>query len=137
MAAEVQEGEVSCPTLELTEFSPTSPSRRPPPADDDGGGDMPTRPSVRLGRELSVKRKRQVGKKTTAADGGGGEEPFQREAARYRSLQLRKRKESPVRVRRASSLTGLNRYDQWEELTVNFGNLQQSSRRLEDRIALQ
>ena len=138
MATEVEEDVVSYPPLELVEVAPASPARRA--AAEEGGG-VPTRPSVRLGRELSIKKKRQVVRKTTAADGEGGEEqtPFQREAARYRSLQLRRprRSESPVRVRRANSLTGVNRYEQWEELTVNFANLRQSSRRLEDRIALQ
>jgi hypothetical protein len=137
MATDVQEVVVS---LELVEVAPASPARR---AAAEEGDALPTRPSVRLGRQLSVKKKRQVGRTTTAADGEGGEEqsqhtPFQREAARYRSLQLRpRRSESPVRVRRASSLTGVNRYEEWEELTVNFGNLRQSSRRLEERIALQ
>ncbi|CAI8052918.1 Transmembrane channel-like protein 7 [Geodia barretti] len=108
MATEVEEDVVSYPPLELVEVAPASPARRA--AAEEGGG-VPTRPSVRLGRELSIKKKRQVVRKTTAADGEGGEEqtPFQREAARY---------------------------EQWEELTVNFGNLRQSSRRLEDRIAL-
>ena len=141
MATEVEEDVVSYPPLELVEVAPASPARRA--AAEEGGG-VPTRPSVRLGRELSIKKKRQMVRKTTAADGEGGEggeeqTPFQREAARYRSLQLKRprRSESPVRVRRANSLTGVNRYEQWEELTVNFGNLRQSSRRLEDRIALQ
>ena len=105
-----------------------------------GGGGLPERPSVRLGRQLSVKRRRVVGVRGTAADGAeeGETQQFQREAVRYRSLQHRpRRSESPVRVRRASSLTVVNRYEQWEDLTVTFGNLRQSSRRLEDRIAQQ
>ena len=134
MATEGQGDVVSYPTLELTEFAPSSPTR---PAH--GGDGLPPRPSVRLGRELSVKRKRKVGQKATAADGGEEQQSsFQREAARYRSLQLRpKKNEDAPRLRRASSLTGVNRYEQWEELTVNFVNIRQSSRRLEDRIALQ
>ena len=128
MAEEMEVG--SQPAMELVEVSPSSPSR---------GHALPTRPSVRLGRELSIKRKRQTAKKTTDADGRERDDPFQREAVRYRSLQLRPRKsESSQRVRRANSLTGVNRYDQWQELTVNFrGDLRQSSRRLEDRIAQQ
>ena len=98
-----------------------------------------TRPSVRLGRQLSVKRKRQV-TVAPAADGSGGEH-FQRDAVVYRSLPHVKGErtaEGSARMRRASSLTGVdNRYEQWEDLTVNFGDIRQSSRRLEDRIAQQ
>ena len=103
-----------------------------------------TRPSVRLGRQLSMKGKKM--KKVTVAPTAdeSGEQPFQREAVVYRSLPQRSRserigrQEGPARMRRASSLTQVdNRYEQWEDLTVNFGDIRQSSRRLEDRIAQQ
>ena len=122
--------------VEATRLYQTVQSPSPPPRERPGEG-LPPRPSVRLGRQLSMKRKRKVGK--AAADGGEREEePIQRNLPQYRSLQHRpKKSESPVRMRRASSLTGVNRYEQWEELTFTFGNLRRSSRRLEDRIARQ
>ena len=98
------------------------------------------RPSVRLGKQLSV-RKRRV-KPLTAVDGpapGPGEEretSFQRSGVTYRSLPPQRRSGAGgTRVRRASSLTQGD--GNWEEVTVTFGLIRQSSRRLEDRIARQ
>ena len=119
--------------------SPTSPTSSHPRQR--AGGDV--RPSVRLGRQLSLKRKRHVLAEDGDDDGGQGEggasnvvdSEFQRNAVRYRSLQHTKpkRSESPVRMRRASSLTNVGH----NEIRVNFGDLRASSRRLEDRIARQ
>ena len=109
-------------------------------AGDSQDGDI-TRPSVRLGRQLSTKGKRKL--KAPTGDGSGSQ-PFQREAAVYRSLPQRSKssertgQEGSARMRRTNSLTQVdNRYEQWEDLTVNFGDIRQSSRRLEDRIAQQ
>ena len=111
-----------------------------------------SRPSVRLGRQLSVKAKRPAqGVRVTsgAVDGEGGaaaapsDQTFRREDATYRSLPAERRRVkieqesgSPVRLRRASSLDN-NRYEQWEELRVTFTHHRASSRRLQDRIARQ
>lgn len=96
-----------------------------------------TRPSKRLGRQLSLKSKGRV-KKTTLSE-EPEREAFQRNTAPYSSLpsQGRSSGDDSVPVRRANSLTEVDnstRYEQWEEMTVNFGNLRQSSRRLKDRI---
>ena len=131
---------VSVEEVELDVVTPSSPSRQ---TEARGAGDSRlTRPSVRLGRQLSLKRKRHIAKQTNGgADGAAADaDPFQRDAVRYRSLQLRpkaRRSDSPPRMRRANSLTEVNRYEQWEELTVTFGDIKLSSRRLEDRIAQQ
>lgn len=101
-----------------------------------------TRPSLRLGRQLSLKRKKSkhVNISTAPPDEG----VFQRNAVTHRSLPPQRRSgshvqdvdDAPVQIRRASSFTHMpNRYEQWEDLTVNFGDLRQSSRPLEDRIA--
>lgn len=77
----------------------------------------------------------------TVEGDGAAEEPFRRDAIKYRSLPQRQRREpleGEVHLRRASSLTQVeNRYEQWEELRVGFSDLRKSSRRLEDRIARQ
>ena len=105
--------------------------------------DRLTRPSLRLGKQLSL-RKRRVkpqGQGPTAVDGpapGPGEEretSFQRSGVTYRSLPPQRRSGGGTRVRRASSLTQGD--GNWEEVTVTFGLIRQSSRRLEDRIARQ
>ena len=121
--------------------SPTSPTSSHPRQRAEGD----VRPSARLGRQLSLKRKRHVSAEDGDDDGGQGEggasndvdSEFQRNAVRYRSLQHTKpkRSESPVRMRRGSSLTNVN--VDHNELRVNFGDLGASSRRLEDRIARQ
>lgn len=99
-----------------------------------------TRPSLRLGRQLSLKRKKHVNISTAPPEEGA----FQRNVVTHRSLPPQRRSgshvqdvdDAPVQIRRASSFTHMpNRYEQWEDLTVNFGDLRQSSRPLEDRIA--
>ena len=126
--------------MELNPLSnQTSPRRR---ARREAVGDgYVLRPSVRLGRQLSLRRRKRL----LSDDGGGGgggvsndvDSEFQRDAVRYRSLQHAKRSGSPVRMRRASSLTNMKTNVEWEELRVNFGDLRASTRRLEDRIAHQ
>lgn len=96
-----------------------------------------TRPSLRLGRQLSLKKKNRVNIRAPPDEGA-----FTRNSATHRSLPLQRRSqgqdESPVQVRRANSVTDLgNRYEQWEDMTVTFGDLRQSSRPLEDRVAHQ
>lgn len=94
-----------------------------------------TRPSVRLGLQLSMRKKRRTGNEREEADGR-----FQRNTAASSSLPhtyRRSGESGPGRMRRASSLQQISSYDRWEELTVTFGSLRQSSRRLEDRIAQQ
>lgn len=98
-----------------------------------------TRPSLILGRQLSLKKKKHVNIHVSIAP-PDEEGAFTRNSATHRSLPLqrRARDDSPVKVRRASSVTDLeNRYEQWEDLTTNFGDLRQSSRPLEDRVARQ
>lgn len=103
---------------------------------DDGAA---MRPSLRLGRQLSLKKKKHVNIHAQPDEG-----VFTRNSATHRSLPLQRRSqsqdESPVQVRRANSVTDLdlgNRYEQWEDMTVTFGDLRQSSRPLEDRVAHQ
>lgn len=133
MAEEVHQETV---VLELTEFSPTSRGR--------SGEDELTRPSLVLGRQLSMKKKKVILHIDGPADdeGQGEEGGPTRGAAAYRSLQLRPKKKAvgaEVGLRRASSLRGMDssRYDQWQELTLDLRNIRQSSRRLEDRMAQQ
>lgn len=114
--------------IEMEEVGPAS-------TNDDGSL---MRPSVRLGRELSLKKKKRVNISVAPPDEG----VFMRNSPTHRSLPMQRRSEAqgdtPVQLRRASSVTDLdNRYEQWEEMTINFGDLRQSSRPLEDRIARQ
>ena len=94
-----------------------------------------TRPSLRLGLQLSMRKKRRARNEREEVDGR-----FQRNTAASSSLPQNYRRSGesgPGRMRRASSLQQISSYDRWEELTVTFGSLRQSSRRLEDRIAQQ
>ena len=96
-------------------------------------------PSVRLGRELSLRTRRARGRDGAATDG-----PFERRGPTYSSLPHQKRRaegaSEPGRLRRASSFQcvgGGGDSEGWQELAVTFSSLRQSSRRLEDRIAVQ
>ena len=70
----------------------------------------------------------------TADGGSASASQFQRDPVRYRSLQHRRerRSESPVHIRRATSMSDMNR--EWEEVAVT---IRDGSRMLEERIARQ
>ena len=99
-------------------------------------------PSMRLGRELTLRTRRARRRDGAATDG-----PFERHGPTYSSLPQRKRRaegaSEPGCLRRASSFQGVSgrgsepSVEGWTELAVTFGSLRQSSRRLEDRIAVQ
>ena len=105
----------------------------PEPQESSTGGEelANEKPSLRMGRSLSLSRKSR--RSRAVRDDGN----FNRNATQYRSLPHRHSGEITARMRKSSSMPSISDYREWEGLKSTPDNLKNTSRRLEDRIAHQ